>query len=55
MYRVTHLEVRWGAEMPLSWEPVVVPIKHLGSDVLISIDEAKEKSQPAIPRVLAAG
>jgi hypothetical protein len=55
MYRVTHLEVRWAAEMPLSWEAVVVPIKHLGSDVLISIDEAKEKSQPAIPRVVAAG
>jgi len=55
MYRVTHLEVRWAAEMPLSWEAVAVPLKHLGGDVLISIDEALARSQPAIPRVVAAG
>jgi hypothetical protein len=55
MYRVTHLEVRWAAEMPLSWEAVAVPLKHLGGDVIIAIDEALARSQPAIPRVLAAG
>jgi hypothetical protein len=55
MYRVTHLEVRWAAEMPLSWEAVGVPIKHLGGDVLISVDVAQARSQPAIPRVLTAG
>jgi len=55
MYRVTHLEVRWTQEMPLSWEAVVVPLKQLGSDVLISVDEARIPSQPAIPRVVAAG
>jgi hypothetical protein len=55
MYRVTHLEVRWAPEMPLSWEPVAVPLKHLGGDVLVSIDEALARSQPSIPRVLYAG
>ena len=55
MYRVTHLEVRWAPEMPLSWEPVAVPIKHLGGDVLVTIDEALATSQPAIPRVVHAG
>jgi hypothetical protein len=55
MYRVTHLEVRWAAEMPLSWEAVAVPLKHLGGDVVVSIDEALGRSQPAIPRVIAAG
>ena len=55
MYRVTHLEVRWAAEMPLSWEAVGVPIKHLGGDVLISVDVPQARSQPAIPRVVAAG
>jgi hypothetical protein len=55
MYRITHVEVRWTAEMPLSWEAVAVPIKHLGRDVLVSIDEALARSQPAIPRVVAAG
>jgi hypothetical protein len=55
MYRVTHLEVRWAAEMPLSWEAVAVPIAQLGGDVLVSIDEALARSQPAIPRVVAAG
>jgi hypothetical protein len=55
LYRVTHLEVRWAPEMPLSWEAVVVPLRHLGCDVLISIDEALARSQPAIPRVLQAG
>jgi hypothetical protein len=55
MYRVTHLEVRWAAEMPLSWEAVGVPLKHLGGDVLISVDVPQARSQPAIPRVVAAG
>jgi hypothetical protein len=55
MYRVTHLEVRWAAEMPLSWEAVVVPLKHLGGDVLISVDVPQARSQPAIPPVVAAG
>jgi len=55
MYRVTHVEVHWTGDMPLSWEAVAVPIKHLGSDVLVSIDEALARSQPAIPRVVAAG
>lgn len=55
MYRVTHLEVRWTANMPLSWEAVGVPLKHLGGDVLISVDVATARSQPPIPRVVAAG
>ena len=55
MYRVTHLEVRWAAEMPLSWEAVSVPLKDLGGDVLISVDVPQARSQPAIPRVVAAG
>lgn len=55
MYRVTHVEVRWTEAMPLSWEAVAVPIKHLGSDVLVSIDEALARSQPPIPRIVAAG
>jgi len=55
MYRVTHLEVRWAANMPLSWEAVGVPLKHLGGDVLISVDVAAAASQPPIPRVVAAG
>jgi hypothetical protein len=55
MYRVTHVEVRWTNDMPLSWEAVAVPLKHLGSDVLVSIDEALPLSQPAIPRILRAG
>ena len=55
MYRLTHLEVRWAAEMPLSWEAVGVPLKHLGGDVLISVDVAAARSQPSIPRVVAAG
>jgi len=55
LYRVTHLEVRWAADMPLSWEPAVVPLGHLGSDVIISVDVAAEASQPPIPRVLSAG
>jgi hypothetical protein len=55
MYRVTHLEIRWAADMPLSWEAVGVPLKHLGGDVLISVDVPQARSQPAIPRVVAAG
>jgi hypothetical protein len=55
MYRVTRLEVRWAAEMPLSWEAVGVPLKHLGGDILISVDVAAARSQPPIPRVVNAG
>jgi hypothetical protein len=55
MYRVTQIQVRWTADMPLSWEPVSVPIAQLGSDVLVSIDEALARSQPSIPRVVQAG
>ena len=55
MYRVTHLEVRWRADMPLSWEAVAVPLKHLGGDVLVSVDVPQARSQPAIPRVVTAG
>jgi hypothetical protein len=55
MYRVTHVEVRWTPDMPLSWEAVAVPLKHLGSDVLVSIDEPLARSQPDIPRIVQAG
>ena len=55
LYRVTHMEVRWTDQMPLSWESVPIPIKHLGRDVLVTIDEALAQSQPAIPRVVQAG
>ena len=55
MYRLTHLEVRWSAEMPLSWEAVPVPTKDLGVDVLIPVDVLQARSPPPIPRVLAAG
>jgi hypothetical protein len=41
--------------MPLSWEPVAVPLRHLGGDVVVSVDEALARSQPSIPRVVAAG
>jgi len=55
LYRVTHLEVRWTAEMPLSWEPARVPLDALGEDVLIQVEAAATKSQPHIPRLIAAG
>jgi hypothetical protein len=55
MYRVTHVEVRWSPEMPLSWEAVSVPTRHLGSDILMSVDVAQVPSQPAIPRIMQAG
>jgi hypothetical protein len=55
MYRMTHLEIRWAAEMPLSWESVGVPLKVLGREVLISVDVAAARSQPPIPRVVNAG
>ena len=55
MYRVTHVEVHWAPEMPLSWEAVAVPIAQLGTDVLVSVDEALARSQPQIPRVVQAG
>ncbi len=55
LYRVTHLEVRWAGEMPLSWEPAVVPLDALAGDVLIRVEESAVRSQPAIPRLIAAG
>jgi hypothetical protein len=55
LYRIMHCEVRWTADMPLSWVPVVVPLGGLGGDVLISVDVPAERSQPEIPRVTAAG
>ena len=55
LYRITHLEVRWTPEMPLSWEPVVVPLAGLGRDVTIEVDHPAESGQPPIPNVIAAG
>jgi hypothetical protein len=55
LYRVTHIEVRWSAEMPLSWTPVPVPIDELGADVLIRVEEAAGLAQPTIPRLQSAG
>ncbi len=55
LYRVTHLEVRWTADMPLSWEPAKVPLDAVGADVLIQVEPSMARSQPAIPRLIAAG
>jgi hypothetical protein len=55
LYRVTHLEVRWSAEMPLSWEPATVPLDAVGADVLIRVEASATRTQPAIPRLIAAG
>jgi hypothetical protein len=55
LYRVTHLEVRWSADMPLSWEPAKVPLDALGADVLIQVEASVTRSQPPIPRLIAAG
>jgi hypothetical protein len=55
LYRVTHLEVRWTAEMPLSWIPARVPIEALGEDILIEVDAPTGITQPPIPRLLTAG
>jgi hypothetical protein len=55
LYRVTHLEVRWTADMPLSWEPAKVPLDAVGADVLIQVESSMARTQPAIPRLIAAG
>jgi hypothetical protein len=55
LYRVTHLEVRWTADMPLSWEPAKVPLDALGADVLIRVEASAARTQPPIPRLIAAG
>ncbi len=55
LYRVTHLEVRWTADMPLSWEPSIVPLDALGADVLIRVEATAARTQPAIPRLIDAG
>ncbi len=54
-YRVTHLEVRWAAEMPLSWVPVSVPLDAIDGDVVIEVEPSAERTQPAIPRLIDAG
>jgi hypothetical protein len=55
LYRVTHLEIRWSAEMPLSWTPVQVPLATLGGDVLIRVEAATGLTQPSIPPLRSAG
>jgi hypothetical protein len=55
LYRVTHLEVRWTADMPLSWEPAIVPLAALDGDVLIQVEASAARNQPAIPRLIDAG
>jgi hypothetical protein len=54
LYRVTQLEVRWAADMPLSWTPVPVPLGTLG-DVHIAVEPAAPQVQPAIPTLRSAG
>ena len=55
LYRVTHLEVRWAVDMPLSWVPAPVALDALGDDVVIEVEASAARSQPAIPRLLSAG
>jgi hypothetical protein len=55
LYRVTHLEIRWGADMPLSWVPATVPLDALGGDVLIQVEPTAARTQPEIPRLIEAG
>jgi len=55
LYRVTHLEVRWSPEMPLSWVPAIVPLDALGGDVIIQVEPTAVLSQPPIPRLIDAG
>jgi hypothetical protein len=53
--RMTHLEIRWGADMPLSWVPATVPLDALGGDVLIQVEPTAARTQPEIPRLIEAG
>ncbi len=55
LYRVTHLEVRWAPDMPLSWTPAPVPLDTLGAEVLIEVETSVARTQPAIPRITGAG
>jgi hypothetical protein len=55
LYRVTHLEVRWTAEMPLSWETAKVPLDAVGGDIVIQVEPTATLSQPPIPRLIDAG
>jgi hypothetical protein len=55
LYRVTNIEIRWSAEMPLSWVPVPVPLDTLGGDIHLAIDPAATLSQPKIPPLRSAG
>jgi hypothetical protein len=55
LYRVTHLEIRWEADMPLSWVPAPVSLDALGEDVLIDVETTILRTQPPIPRLIAAG
>ena len=55
LYRVTHLEIRWSPDMPLSWMPAVVPLDALGGDIVIQVEASANRSQPAIPRLVDAG
>ena len=55
LYRVTHLEIRWSPDMPLSWVPAVVSLDALGGDIVIQVEASANRSQPAIPRLVDAG
>jgi hypothetical protein len=55
LYRVTHLEVRWSADMPLSWEPARVPLDAVSGDIVIQVEPSAARSQPPIPRLIDAG
>jgi hypothetical protein len=54
-YRVTHMEVRWAADMPLSWVPAPVVLDALDGDVLIEVEPPVARTQPEIPRIVDAG
>ena len=54
-YRVTLVEVRWAADMPLSWVPARVPLDALTSDILIDVDPPVARSQPPLPRMIDGG
>jgi hypothetical protein len=55
LYRVTHIEIRWSPEMPLSWLPVPVPLDTLGGDVHLAVDPPAALTQPSIPPLRSAG
>ncbi len=55
IYRVTHIEIRWSADMPLSWTTVGVPLDTLEGDVLINVEPATGVTQPPIPALRSAG